>query len=365
MQSPRLHGLDNLRALVVFLVVTLHALISYMPYAPANWFASDGEQSFLFLFLCIVIDAPLMPVMFFLAGYFALPALERHGPRAFLADKTRRIVLPWLFGLVLLAPVNCYYSYWSRGLPMTYGEFWRTDYWGPAYGQSVYWFLGFLTLFFVALAAIGSVVRRPVRIVRPRWWGLAGFVAVVLLPSWLIGRSASLVEWDNFHHIFYYQSLRVPLYVGYFAFGVVADRHGWFTAGGYTPPRRRWIAAGAVSALIFLAGRILSEPLLPPAFAQSLQVVLLNLYSFVAVMAALAVFAPSRGEPAWFWRPQARTSYGVYYFHSLLLYPLVVWLRPFDLTVYVKMPLVVVATYLATAAFTYALTRFTLFRRVF
>ena len=240
--SNRLYFLDNLRAFVVILVVVLHSSITYMAYAPEWWYVLDPNNSEIFTLLVLLIDVPIMPILFFLSGYFALPSLHKRGARLFLKDKFIRIGLPWIFGALFLAPLIAYLIYFSRGVPMSFLDFWRTDFWGPLFQQSVYWFLGVLLLMFVVLAWVdqsGDRLRGPQRIVRPSGKVFAAFIALVSAAFLIISLSFSPDAWWH-NYFLVYQPTRVPLYIGYFALGIYADRRGWFTADGYKPELGPW-----------------------------------------------------------------------------------------------------------------------------
>jgi glucans biosynthesis protein C len=81
----------------------------------------------------LLLDVPIMPILFFLAGYFALRSLQKRGTWLFLKDKLVRIGIPWIFGALFLAPLITYMIYFSRGMPTSFLEFWRTDFWTKLY----------------------------------------------------------------------------------------------------------------------------------------------------------------------------------------------------------------------------------------
>jgi fucose 4-O-acetylase-like acetyltransferase len=85
--SERLYFFDNLRAFVIVLVIVLHASITYMAYAPTWWYVLDPQNSTFFTWLVLLIDVPIMPILFFTAGYFALPSLQKRGIKRFLQEK--------------------------------------------------------------------------------------------------------------------------------------------------------------------------------------------------------------------------------------------------------------------------------------
>ena len=92
--SNRLYFLDNLRVVAIILVVVLHGSMTYMAYAPTWWYVVDPNNSEIFTQLVLLIDVPIMPILFFLAGYFALPSLQKRGVKLFLKEKFVRIGIP-------------------------------------------------------------------------------------------------------------------------------------------------------------------------------------------------------------------------------------------------------------------------------
>jgi len=100
--SKRLYFLDNLRAFVIMLVIVLHASITYMAYAPVWWYVLNPQNSLFFTMLVLLIDVPIMQIMFFISGYFAMPSLQKRGSASFLKDKCIHIGIPWVL-------VPCYW----------------------------------------------------------------------------------------------------------------------------------------------------------------------------------------------------------------------------------------------------------------
>ena len=374
MQTDRHHAFDNLRACVVFLVVVLHGSMSYMAYAPAWWYVVDQQNSVLFTVLVLLIDVPIMLVMFFLAGYFAYPSLARRGARAFLRDKLVRIGLPWVFGVLVLAPPTAYMIYFSRRSPLSLIDFWRTDFWGKAFQQSVYWYLGVLLLLFALTALAFATSRRfaslktaPPRPERPGWHFLAFFVAGMSAASLLIslGFGYTLDTWSHIY-VLSYQPVRVPLYVGYFVLGLYACQHGWFATSGYLPRRGGWTMLALVSGGSYLACRFGAVAALPKPGAAALTVVLFNVFCFSSMMAAIALSCAGLTSASPFWRSQARNSYGVYYVHPLVLYPLALVFVSVPLPIYLKAATVIALGYLGAWGVSAALlTRLPGLRRVF
>jgi glucan biosynthesis protein C len=360
--QSRLVFLDNLRAAAIILVVVLHASITYMAFAPDWWYVLDRHRSLLFTAIVLLVDVPLMPALFFVAGYSALPSLQRRGPGGFVREKIVRIGIPWAFGTVFLAPLSAYMIYVSRHVPMGYLEFWRTDFWGPMFQQSVYWFLGVLFLFFLLVAWHWGSQPEAVRArePRPETPGTPVFVAVVALTAgWAILEApvAGLDDWWHLGWLLVIQPARVAFYAGYFLLGIYAERRAWFRAAAYRPELGPWGWGCVISGIVYLGYRWRGDP---TTYGQrAVAAVLFAIFCLTAVIAGIALFQMARGGTGRVSRTLASNAYGTYYVHPLILYPLAYAIRDFGAPTVVK-ALILVAVTLAASIATSAL----LLRRV-
>lgn len=370
MQSSRLFFLDNLRAFVIFLVIVLHASLTYMAYAPEWWYVLDPQNSLFFTAVVLLVDVPIMLILFFVSGYFAYRSLAKRGARAFIKDKFVRIGLPWIFGVLVLAPPTAYMIYYSRGVPMSLGQFWATDFWGPLFQQSVYWFLGILLLFFVLLGLAYAVVDRLRGLAQhnstPGWPVFVVFITLMTTGFWLLNLIVPVDTWSHVY-LLVFQPVRIPLYAGYFGLGLYAYFRGWLTPGGYMPSVGRWLALFVFSGILYLGYRfIFPEPVQTTLLLKLGTAFLFNLFCFSSLMAGLAVFHRYVDSAGPFWQGQARNSYGVYYLHPLLLYPLAFVFVPLSLSIYLKASIIILITWLLCwTASALILTRVPGLRRVF
>src|ERR1700748_1471576 len=91
-------ALNNLRGLVIVIVVAFHSVLAYL-----GWFGFDV--------FCAWQDVYLMGLMFFLSAFFAWRGVTRRGPRKFLTERSLRLGLPFLFGIVIVMPIALYPVY--------------------------------------------------------------------------------------------------------------------------------------------------------------------------------------------------------------------------------------------------------------
>jgi len=108
-------AIDNLRAVVILLVLAFHSVLAYLNYLPPHPFAFD-QPPFLwrsfpivdsarwmgFDLFCAWLDVFLMSFFFLLSGLFVWPSLSRKGAWTFLSDRLLRIGLPFLLVALLV-----------------------------------------------------------------------------------------------------------------------------------------------------------------------------------------------------------------------------------------------------------------------
>jgi hypothetical protein len=297
--------------------------------------------------------------------------LLRRGPQQFLRDKLLRIGLPWVFGVLFVAPPLTYLIYLSRGIAVGLLEFWRTDFWGDMYQQAVYWFLGVLLVLFLAIAVLydsptrrASFSRQPA-LPSPVW--LVGFVGLTAAAFLLMNQYYPLDTWLKVGYVWVVQPERVPLYIAYFALGVYAYQHAWFLPGGYRPPLDTWALWCALSGALYLSYRLTYPPALQTTLTrQAANAALFNVFCFSSLMAGIALFRRQTAIPEPVWNSLAANSFGVYYVHPLVVYPLAYILRSLSFPMILKaIMLIGVSIGLSWSASALLLRRAPVLRRVF
>jgi hypothetical protein len=338
--AGRLYFLDNLRALVVVLVVMSHTCVCYALGAPTWWYVVDVQARSLFLsILAALNDAQLMPIMFFVAGFFAWPSLQRKGAWRFAQDKVFRLGLPWVLGVVLLAPPTSFVARVTHQDPVGFIRFVTHDFWTLHFEQSVYWFLFLLLAFCVVLALAYQLMNpnwrvSPARTVKPTGWHFAALIG--LLSGAFLVISLNMPAWFQVpltgamdRHVtrlfpFVVQPPRLPVYMGYFVLGVHAWRRNWFRPGGYSPRLGAWVAGYVLAMLVYLffRQRLQAVPEAGLVRVLAFTSVSYNLFCFSALMAGLAVCQRYVNSGARFWRSLSADSFGIYFVHPLAVYPL-------------------------------------------
>ncbi|PWF48722.1 acyltransferase family protein [Massilia glaciei] len=197
-QAGRLHALDNLRAVMMWLGIVLHVAVNHVAQSPLPW--RDADTSPVAGLLMISIHAFRMPVFFILAGYFVALLVERRGLGGMVKNRVRRIALPFvIFWPVLLvmmgALVIAFNHLMARGTIGFDPSLLPKHGFGNGTPHTMHmWFLYYLFLFCLLSALIGGAAQRMPAWFKDAfdaamhgsarsWWG----VFVLTAPLALIG----------------------------------------------------------------------------------------------------------------------------------------------------------------------------------
>lgn len=150
----RLHYLDWLGVLLVLGVFLFHAV---HPFDTIAWHIKNPEQSEVVTYMIGFFFMWGMPLFFLVGGVGSQFALRRRSGRQFVVERTRRLLIPFFAGVVLLSPIMIYFEQLQQanfaGSFFAYlPEFFRSRLY--AFSPKIasdwgvhLWFLGFLFLF--------------------------------------------------------------------------------------------------------------------------------------------------------------------------------------------------------------------------
>ncbi|HWR39883.1 MAG TPA: acyltransferase family protein [Patescibacteria group bacterium] len=341
-KSERFYFLDHLRGAVIFWVILHHVAIGYGILASKWWYVADTQRNSIFDWFVCANDIFMMPVMFFVAGYFGLLSLNRHSVSHFWKSKLLRIVLPWIGGVLLLAPLFRYMTFFSRPPAPPFFQFWPNMFFQPQiFDQSHFWFLGLLAWFYLFLTILcycrPSLLQPHSEPVRPSlflFFSLCVFCAITIFGAMMV---TSRDAWINNLYIVAFQPSRLLEYAAYFACGCFAWRCRWFySAGGYIPHFQFWLSAAVVTLMAFLAYRV-SIPVFSTPATKAIYALLHSFFClsmFFFLMSAFQRFFNRPASPVitqW-----CNNSYQIYFIHQLIVLPLAYLVQPFLIASLIK-----------------------------
>ena len=104
-KHQRYHDLDFVRAAAMLLGLLLHVCIFFMPPEKYFWGSGDYSGDILNAQFLNFIHLFRMQLFFLLAGFFAELVVDRKGLSAFVLDRLKRILLPFVVGVLVMVPV--------------------------------------------------------------------------------------------------------------------------------------------------------------------------------------------------------------------------------------------------------------------
>ena len=103
----RIYWMDNLRSIIIFLVVLYHiggvyeAAGLWVPF----WIVVDPDTISWVGIVGVMFDTFMMPTLFLISGYLTLAAFQKKTGWQFIWGKFKRLMIPWLVAVFTLIPL--------------------------------------------------------------------------------------------------------------------------------------------------------------------------------------------------------------------------------------------------------------------
>jgi surface polysaccharide O-acyltransferase-like enzyme len=162
--------LDNVRSLVIILVIAMHAAVAYSGFG--DWYYIEGSSEKLsilelifFGFFQSFLQAWFMGILFFISAYLATKALAKRGVFNFIKERLFRLGLPLFIYVFIISPFIMfillgYYSessFWENYIRYIL-DFWWLGSTGPL------WFVQVLMFFCIFYAIVKLLFIKPFKI---------------------------------------------------------------------------------------------------------------------------------------------------------------------------------------------------------
>jgi peptidoglycan/LPS O-acetylase OafA/YrhL len=339
--AERIVPLDRARTFITILVVLHHSVMNY------TCFGNGDRMRWLGFDLVVLFnDSFFMACMFFISGLFVRDSLARRRPANFLANRTRRLGLPFLISIFIAMPI-AYYPSFLRYHPPRMADFNFFHFWwhlltiGPWPSGSA-WFLWVLLALGAIAALLWAVATRGINALGRLIYALrdrpmTAFVAfvifsvIVYLPMRLIfGDSSWLVPG---HYPLPIQTSRILLYAGYFftgaGVGAASLRTGILAENGSLARRWRvWLAFAfiayvAILLLVYAHHNWLADFNSPPLWWHTVYGLAFAMFSAAMTFTVPAIFLRAARSSLWLLDATRPSAYGIYLLHFIFL----IWLQ--------------------------------------
>lgn len=357
-ETERKVYLDNLKVVLIALIIVMHALLGYSTIEVWNY------SEFREVTLSPALQAPLaalaapfaffmIGLLFLVAGLFTRPSLERKGTGLFVRDRLLRLGVTYVVYVLVVQPSVTYALEHPLGdAPLGYWEEYLAEEDSHRLDSGPLWFVGTLLIFSLGYA-LWVVVRRrwggpgeaaaitTARITTSRLLVLAGVVGVT---SFVVRLDAPYGSEAGVLDLNYWEW---PGCLATFLLGIVAAGQGWLVSvpdGLRRHSRTVTLAAAAAMSLLLIVAALrdaVEDELMGGAHWLAL--------GFSLADCALVVFGPvwllavaqqHLTQPLPWGRALARSAFGAFILQTPVLIGLALGLRPLDLPAEVKALLV-------------------------
>lgn len=358
MMKTRLLFVDNLRILLIALVITLHLSVTYG--GEGSWYYKEGRADTLTSASLTLHNATaqsfFMGLLFLIAAYFTPGSYDRKGAGAFLRDRFLRLGVPLLFYEFIIQPFLAYPLLRADVLRLegSFGQFLASYYTRFHIGSGPLWFVETLLIFTVLYAArrwIGQRTSEP--------YCHSGYLPdlkAILALALLLGVLTFIARlWFPVNWAFGPLNLQLAFFVQYVAMlvlGVIAYRRDWFVRLPRTLAGPCFALAGLLVVvgfpLLFILGgalagdvsRFLGGPHWQ-AFAYAMWEQLLGL---VMITGLLILFRERFNRQGALAKESAAASYTVYIIHPPLVVLLTLAVRGIQIYPLLKFALAAATT---------------------
>jgi hypothetical protein len=319
-KTKRIHWMDNLRVVIIALVVLYHAGGVYESAGLWGWFwIIDDPNTFMASgFIGIMFDTFVMPTIFFIAGYLVPASLKNKTPWQFIGSKAKRLLLPWVLAVVTLIPLYKVIFLYSRGLPQ---ENWTTYFHitNPN-SQNWLWFLPLLFTFNLLYLLIDKAGIKFSKISLP--WAVVGTVLISIVSSYFIGSWLGFRSW-TLTPLIDFENERLLAHFLIFLLGVLAYNKDLFAK---LPEKKTLYTIGNSVAWLPITGHIFVRlwPFFVPGFEvtpiyRMLWFLSFHLSTLVMVYVMVESFWRYLDKYGKVWQELNKNSYGVYIIHVVMI----------------------------------------------
>lgn len=173
--------IDNLRWLLIFLLIPYHAAMAWNAWGEPNYIIFGSSR--LFSSIIVFLSPWLMPLFFLLAGMSTKYALQKRTVKQYILERAQKLMVPFAFGTLLFMPLMTYIAHqfndgYNGSVFGHYAIFFTkvTDLTGAdgCFSIGQFWFI--LYLFVISLVGAGIITLQKRMLT----------TYVVKIPLWLI-----------------------------------------------------------------------------------------------------------------------------------------------------------------------------------
>ena len=327
--SVRRYDIDWLRVIAIGLLLIYHIGIGFQPWGVFIQFIQNNEPLNALWIPMSMINIWRIPLLFFVSGMGVCFALRKRNWWQLISERTKRILLPFIFGIIFVVPIHIFIWQMCYKQDLVYSPH-------PIH----LWFLGNIFIYVILLSPLFYYLKRNEHGKIHKWLeklfrnplGLLLIIIIFILEAILVRPEI-------------YETYAMTLHG--FLLGLLAFLIGFLCiySGKYfwnNVLKWRWILISAALTLFLL--RLFAFELKAPNY-------LLSMESTLWIMALFGFAFKHLNRPGRSLRYLSQAAYPVYIIHMVFLYLGSYFIMPLEVPVILKFVLVIIFTFAGSFIF--------------
>ena len=346
----RILYIDNIRTLLVILVILLHVSIIYGPIE--FWYYYEGTvqtSTYILGFFISITQAFFMGLFFMISAYFIVPSYSRIKTGIYIKKRLKRLGIPLLFYTITIGPFllyikaffvsgykvnffSFYYNYIIKNIIIETGPLWFIE------------VLLIFTLIFIAIIVTIKKIKNKKIIIKkesqnfPENYRLYVFILILTVVTF-ISRLWFPIGGTAIGQLSFF-----PQYILLFVFGIFAYINNWFEKITYRKAifwfKTLTITAPLWLLILYLSGTFEEGTITKFVGGFHWQAFLYSLWeSILCVSISICIiyfFREKLNFQNKFLKILSVSAYTVFIIHPLIIYPLAFLIRAYDLHPLIK-----------------------------
>lgn len=219
--NERRYDLDWLRVIAILLLHLFHCAMPFI--SEWDWHLKNKETSNLVLECNYFLSRWRMPLLFFISGVGSVFVLNQLSVRNYIWQRTKRLLVPLVFGMLVIVPPQVYFERIFKGAKYTsYFDFYPSIFTTGVYPNGNLswhhlWFIAYLfvysiialPLFLFLKSEKGKAIINKTATFSEKYIGMYGFAIILYIASflyyWFPNETHAFVDdWAGFARYFSY-----------------------------------------------------------------------------------------------------------------------------------------------------------------
>ena len=324
MKTTRRHDIDWLRVIAIWLLLIYHIAIIFQPWAMFFGFIRSDELMESIWKPMTMLNIWRIPLLFYVSGMGVYFALRKRNWKQLVLERTRRILVPFIFGFLAITPLHMFIFQSYYKMPFDYF---------PHVGHL--WFLGNIFAYVILLSPFFFYLKKnEERVFTKKLTTSMGspftplFITLIFVLEYYLVKPAIFEVYAETLHGFFIGLLA-------FIFGFLfmyTGKTSWKTLCSW-----RWLYIGLAALLYVL--RIIPLEINLPAFLVAIE-------SNLWIYGVFGFGYKYLNHPSRTLNYLSKAAYPIYIIHMFVLYAGAFIILPLEIPVFQKFILVVVFTFL-------------------